>query len=591
MRRFLTLFAFAGLFAFQALPVHAVDGDGDKVDDSVDVCPTVADPFQGDIDGDGVGDLCEDAAGVSSFEGTAASELIIGTSGDDTLSGAGGNDALYGLEGDDTLNGGSGNDFLSGGPGADTLTGGSGCDLFAFAPVGEQDFITDFNPASDRLTFPAPGEDEPADPLAEATFGGEEHLVVIFGEGDDAATLEFEGLPAGEQIVLSTGPCSTPPEEIPEEPEEPEEPFVCEPMFPDEVEDIFDEFLPLDGEQVYGTDEDDTLEGTDCSDIIVGDATLDLEFEDLEDILEDIFDQTCPEDAAPIVAGSFSAPIGVTSTCGDDLIYGLAGNDLIIGDKLLLTGLEIGGNDTIHGGVGNDIIMGDAAIILQAECGCIPLIVAGDLAAGPVGGDDTIYGDEGTDLIFGDSAVGLLGPSYGGDDSLYGGDDDDYLVGEGFIILGGGVAGDDYLEGGDGNDYLYGDAVLGIDGDSSAGEDTLVGGAGDDFLVGDGEFVDGNADSDTFVYDTTTDFGNDTIADLGTREVIDTIQFDGISFSDLEDRTLWADDATDLIATLYTDNSHGTATGSIRMNGPGGSAISSWTALMAAWPVDVFANP
>ena len=38
------------------------DGDGDGVPDGVDVCPAIADPQQADADGDGTGDACEDDA-------------------------------------------------------------------------------------------------------------------------------------------------------------------------------------------------------------------------------------------------------------------------------------------------------------------------------------------------------------------------------------------------------------------------------------------------------------------------------------------------------------------------------------------------
>jgi len=41
------------------------DGDGDGVDDRIDLCPTVADPLQLDADGDGVGDACDSCVAVA----------------------------------------------------------------------------------------------------------------------------------------------------------------------------------------------------------------------------------------------------------------------------------------------------------------------------------------------------------------------------------------------------------------------------------------------------------------------------------------------------------------------------------------------
>ena len=53
---------------------------------------------------------------------------IIGTSGDDVLEGTSGSDAITGLSGNDILNGGDGDDTLDGGEGNDSLTGGAGDD-------------------------------------------------------------------------------------------------------------------------------------------------------------------------------------------------------------------------------------------------------------------------------------------------------------------------------------------------------------------------------------------------------------------------------------------------------------------------------
>lgn len=617
MRRLLTLFAITGLVAFQALPAFAADGDGDLVEDEVDVCPDAADPFQGDLDGDGVGDLCEsNGDGASTFDGTPANDLVVGTDSDDTLAGAGADDALYGKDGDDTLDGGDGLDFLVGGLGADTLTGGASCDVFAFNPSNDEDTITDFDPDADRLMFP-PQDEDPSDDVAPVpTFGGDDHLVVTFGdEGSPTATLQLQGLPAGVAIVLNNQPCETTP------------PFICAPLFEEEPipAEIFDITFPFDGIELFGTSANETLNGTRCSDIIVGDVELHLDGAD----------------------GPLDEPLcGNDGHCSDDVINGRDGNDLVFGDKAYLTTGEFAGDDTIKGGDGDDLLVGDSVYLDDCTCGPFGYVGPG-LAVGPVGGNDTLYGEGGNDLLFGDAVEGMVGyvygghdyldggdgkdfivgdgifiveeaeagndtliggagddelygdsveaideDAFGGDDHLDGGDGDDILVGDGAFIGAGSRAGNDTLIGGAGDDELYGDADFAIEGMSIAGEDMLTGGAGDDLLFGDAPNVDGDAENDTFVYDTTSNFGDDTIGDLGTGEVVDTILFTGITFSDLEDRTLWADDFLDLVATVYTTSGHVTPVGSIRMVGPGViGGVSSWTDLMAGWPVDVVAVP
>ncbi len=93
----------------QASLVHAADGDGDAVEDAVDRCPVVADPFQWDLDGDGLGDLCDpDVSTVA----TAGADLLIGIENADSLDGLGGADAIYPVGGDDTLSGPFGDDII-----------------------------------------------------------------------------------------------------------------------------------------------------------------------------------------------------------------------------------------------------------------------------------------------------------------------------------------------------------------------------------------------------------------------------------------------------------------------------------------------
>lgn len=98
--------------------------------------------------------------GADTGDGEAGDDILFGGEGSDTLSGGDGYDKLYGGFGNDTLSGGEGNDRLKGDAGDDTLTGGQGRDNFVFSAYAKQgsgnpghDTITDFDPATDRITL------------------------------------------------------------------------------------------------------------------------------------------------------------------------------------------------------------------------------------------------------------------------------------------------------------------------------------------------------------------------------------------------------------------------------------------------------
>lgn len=98
------------------------------------------------------------------LDGTAGSDELFGGNGPNRFRGLEGDDVLKGGNGDDTLDGGDGNDVLVGGDGSDTLTGGAGSDVFVYTSHWQsqyiasprdgqfdQDVITDFDPASDKI--------------------------------------------------------------------------------------------------------------------------------------------------------------------------------------------------------------------------------------------------------------------------------------------------------------------------------------------------------------------------------------------------------------------------------------------------------
>lgn len=581
MRRSLvSLAVFGGLVVFQLVPAHAAlaDADGDLIPDAVDVCPAIADPFQGDIDSDGVGDLCDSAnTDVTNFNGTPLSDLVFGTDEANTLSGAGGNDALYGLAGDDTLDGGDGRDFLSGGPGTDTLTGGASCDVFAFDLNGDGDVITDFDPAVDRLRFPAHDEEPSDDAAPQAIFGGDDFLVVTFlVDNEPAGTLDFQGLQPGVEIPLLAGPCQpTPPNPPPELPYISHPPlFTCSTMFygpvlggQGDLDEAFGINFPFDGVFRNGSAGNETMYGTQCSDLIAGDGNF--------------------FDTAPQEGSEFEAATCATDICADDVVYGFAGNDLLLGDSPFLDGFHVGGNDRIFGGADDDLIIGDSLLIIgEGLCEC----ESGGLGSGGGGGNDAIFGDEGDDVIVGD-AFDIVGDVHGGNDTLDGAEGDDLIFGDSFDLIDGATGGNDTLIGGSGDDALFGDAI-GIDGYSVGGDDTLIGGAGDDTLVGDGLFVTGLGGHDTFAFDTASNFGDDTIVDAGFE--LDTISFSGpglTTVADLDARSTVGELGFDVLATVFTDTTKTTKVGSVTIEGIATGSIASWADINALTALDVVVVP
>ncbi|URD50264.1 calcium-binding protein [Chroococcidiopsis sp. CCNUC1] len=167
---------------------------------------------------------------------------------------------------------------------------------------------------------------------------------------------------------------------------------------------------------IFGTNLDDTLTGTDSNDRIYGKAGKDF----------------------------------IDGNKGNDLLYGGAGDDRLLArdGRDILYGDE--GNDYVDGGAGNDKLCGGA-------------------------GDDSLFGDNDDDILYGNSGNDSLNGYYG-NDRLYGGDGNDYLTGSFGNDFVNGEAGDDTVNGARGFSGSIGSgASLGL-----GEIDTLTGGAGKD---------------------------------------------------------------------------------------------------------------
>ncbi len=301
----------------------------------------------------------------------------------------------------------------------------------------------------------------------------------------------------------------------------------------------------------------------------------------------DVIDQTLNGDATENELSSSNGNDAIYGEAGNDTLYGGAGNDILNG------GL---GSDAMFGGAGNDTYIVDdprdtateypnqgvdtvkssVSFTLQERIDNLFLtnyaaingtgnalnnkivgyssdnILSGregnDILLGDYG-DDSLYGEDGEDSLYGEFQDDYL---YGGsgEDYLNGGDGDDYLYGEADNDILDGWTGNDFLSGDTGNDTLFGD----VGNDSlygGNGNDTLVSEDGDDYLDGYGwgtEFdtLTGGAGADTFVlgsywsnvYYVEDGAGYATITDWEAS--IDSIQLSGSS-SDyrLEFQTNW----------------------------------------------------
>lgn len=104
----------------------------------------------GNNSGDAAGDIL---LSIEALRGTIHDDVLAGNGYRNALHGYAGDDALYGRGGDDWMDGWIGDDLLAGGTGDDTLTGGDGVDVFLFETAGGDDTITDFDVATDVLSF------------------------------------------------------------------------------------------------------------------------------------------------------------------------------------------------------------------------------------------------------------------------------------------------------------------------------------------------------------------------------------------------------------------------------------------------------
>lgn len=362
-------------------------------------------------------DVIEAGAGNDKVLAGANIDTLTGGAGDDTLLGQGGSrDVLIGGAGDDILHGGSGLDYVRAsadtnftltnttltGEGNDILiniewadlTGGAGnnrIDASAFTgPTtlegGDGNDVLIGGSHNDKILDTGSGNDR-----LEGNAGSD---ILIAGRGRDTA---LGG--DGNDFVLGNGGS---------------------------------------GDQLSGGTGADVINGGGGNDILFETFDTDLKLRDTRLIGADI-DKLIGIEQARLFGGPSANVFDMGRFSGRTVLYGMGGDDFLIGGKTGDVIFAGDGNDSVLGRAGNDTIFGEA-------------------------GDDTLKGDGGNDSISGGLGNdGITGRT--DDDTLNGDEGNDTLLGE---------AGDDVLSGGEGDDTAFG----------GTGADTVTGGDGADMIGG-----------------------------------------------------------------------------------------------------------
>jgi Ca2+-binding RTX toxin-like protein len=215
-------------------------------------------------------------------------------------------------------------------------------------------------------------------------------------------------------------------------------------------------------------------------------------------------------------------------------IYGLDGNDEMLGSKA---------SQQMYGGSGNDTLFGGyrASKTGNGKLESDPLKDFVLLASG----NDVLYGDSGSDAIYGGDGSDVIYGGTGDDSGVFRGNNTNYYVGG--------------LWGGTGNDRIYGgtgkDDVFGQTGkdtlDGGTGDDRLSGGADADILRGGlgADRLSGGTGADRFHYESAAE-GGDTIT--GFSVSTESLTFKKLAFGNLAEGAI--------AASAFKANASGVAT-------------------------------
>ena len=301
---------------------------------------------------------------------TFGNDTLYGYATADTINGNDGNDTIYGYGGDDVLDGGTGADNLQGGDGNDTVKGSTGADILYGDNGNDSLQGGDHN---DTLYGDAGNDTLSGGEGNDYLSGGSGADVYLFSKGSGQDSIyNYDSDAVGvnvDTIQLSSSITTT---------------GVTLTRSSDDL------IIAINGT-------DDSLR---VQSYFNTDGTSSYAVENIKFADGTIWD-----------VNTVKAKV-LTSTAGNDMLYGYATADAISGND---------GSDTIYGYAGDDVIDGGTG--------------ADNLQGGD--GNDTVKGSIGADNLYGGN----------GNDSLQGGEHNDTLYSD---------AGNDTLSGGEGNDYLSG---------------------------------------------------------------------------------------------------------------------------------------
>lgn len=394
------------------------------------------------------------------FENTAAAPTqgFVGYGNElaNEISGAAGSDDLYGFGGDDRLNGGGGADFLY---------GGAGNDVYYLAGEGGDTIIENAGEGIDRV-YANLAEVTLADNVENLDFyinyyGGQIVGPAAFTAHGNASANEITGWELGDKLYGGDGN---------------------------------DKLYGLGGDDLLdGGNGNDSLDGGSGNNTLIGGVGNDTYFvnDDQRDTIIETaeagsgsHDMVMTRDAVTTLRANVedmryvgtadflglgnSGNNEITGGSGvDNWLYGMDGNDVLVGGAK--TDYLDGGSgaDTMRGGLGADEYFVDSIWDVVAEkAGEGYDIVDTSLDSYVLGANV-----EALRMVGANNAIGVGNDV---DNQISGSTSDDQLFGKG---------GDDELDGGKGNDRLdggTGDDQL----DGGAGDDTLYGGLGYDHLTG-----------------------------------------------------------------------------------------------------------